>query len=67
MSVTCSRPRLRPSVADRALRLHGEGDGYLSEYGYEKIVDDLRVHPILEGINEIMRVIVARGLTEALG
>ncbi|MBB3073738.1 alkylation response protein AidB-like acyl-CoA dehydrogenase [Streptomyces violarus] len=54
-------------MADRALRLHGEGDGYLSEYGYEKIVDDLRVHPILEGINEIMRVIVARGLTEALG
>ncbi|MFI1470096.1 acyl-CoA dehydrogenase family protein [Streptomyces wuyuanensis] len=54
------------SVADRALQLHG-GYGYLSEYGVEKIVRDLRVHQILEGTNEIMRVIVARGLTEALG
>ncbi|TWV56401.1 acyl-CoA dehydrogenase [Streptomyces misionensis] len=54
------------SVADRALQLHG-GYGYLSEYGIEKIVRDLRVHQILEGTNEIMRVIVARGLTEALG
>ncbi|MGW7049638.1 acyl-CoA dehydrogenase family protein [Streptomyces avermitilis] len=53
-------------VADRALQLHG-GYGYLSEYGIEKIVRDLRVHQILEGTNEIMRVIVARGLTEALG
>ena len=52
------------SVADRALQLHG-GYGYLSEYGIEKIVRDLRVHQILEGTNEIMRVIVARGLTEA--
>ncbi|MFD8067053.1 acyl-CoA dehydrogenase family protein [Streptomyces parvulus] len=51
------------SVADRALQLHG-GYGYLSEYGIEKIVRDLRVHQILEGTNEIMRVIVARGLTE---
>ncbi|CAL2069042.1 MULTISPECIES: acyl-CoA dehydrogenase family protein [Streptomyces] len=54
------------SVADRALQLHG-GYGYLAEYGIEKIVRDLRVHQILEGTNEIMRVIVARGLTEALG
>ncbi|GAA2439425.1 isobutyryl-CoA dehydrogenase [Streptomyces pulveraceus] len=54
------------SVADRALQLHG-GYGYLSEYGIEKIVRDLRVHRILEGTNEIMRVIVARGLTEAFG
>ncbi|MYX45760.1 acyl-CoA dehydrogenase, partial [Streptomyces sp. SID89] len=54
------------SVADRALQLHG-GYGYLSEYGIEKIVRDLRVHQILEGTNEIMRVIVARGLTEAFG
>ncbi|MFF5565564.1 acyl-CoA dehydrogenase family protein [Streptomyces sp. NPDC012623] len=54
------------SVADRALQLHG-GYGYLSEYGVEKIVRDLRVHQILEGTNEIMRVIVARGLTAALG
>ncbi|MFD9078753.1 acyl-CoA dehydrogenase family protein [Streptomyces erythrochromogenes] len=53
------------SVADRALQLHG-GYGYLSEYGIEKIVRDLRVHQILEGTNEIMRVIVARGLTEAV-
>ncbi|MFE0100431.1 acyl-CoA dehydrogenase family protein [Streptomyces sp. NPDC059009] len=52
------------TVADRALQLHG-GYGYLSEYGIEKIVRDLRVHQILEGTNEIMRVIVARGLTEA--
>lgn len=52
------------SVADRALQLHG-GYGYLNEYGIEKIVRDLRVHQILEGTNEIMRVIVARGLTEA--
>ncbi|MEE1841001.1 MULTISPECIES: acyl-CoA dehydrogenase family protein [unclassified Streptomyces] len=54
------------AVADRALQLHG-GYGYLSEYGIEKIVRDLRVHQILEGTNEIMRVIVARGLTEAFG
>ncbi|MEU9859899.1 acyl-CoA dehydrogenase family protein [Streptomyces sp. NPDC047971] len=53
------------SVADRALQLHG-GYGYLSEYGLEKIVRDLRVHRILEGTNEIMNVIVARGLTEHL-
>ncbi|MFE7119146.1 acyl-CoA dehydrogenase family protein [Streptomyces sp. NPDC057654] len=52
------------SVADRSLQLHG-GYGYLTEYGIEKIVRDLRVHQILEGTNEIMRVIVARGLTEA--
>ncbi|MGW8375073.1 acyl-CoA dehydrogenase family protein [Streptomyces sp. ODS28] len=52
------------SVADRALQLHG-GYGYLTEYGIEKIVRDLRVHRILEGSNEIMRHIVARGMTEA--
>ncbi|MCK9914314.1 isobutyryl-CoA dehydrogenase [Microbacteriaceae bacterium K1510] len=48
-------------VANQALQLHG-GYGYLSEYGIEKIVRDLRVHQILEGTNEIMRLIVARGL-----
>ena len=48
-------------VANQALQLHG-GYGYLAEYGIEKIVRDLRVHQILEGTNEIMRVIVARGL-----
>ena len=48
-------------VANDALQLHG-GYGYLSEYGVEKIVRDLRVHQILEGTNEIMRLIVARSL-----
>jgi alkylation response protein AidB-like acyl-CoA dehydrogenase len=48
-------------VANQALQLHG-GYGYLSDYGIEKIVRDLRVHQILEGTNEIMRVIVARSL-----
>ena len=48
-------------VANNALQLHG-GYGYLSEYGVEKIVRDLRVHQILEGTNEIMRVIIARSL-----
>jgi alkylation response protein AidB-like acyl-CoA dehydrogenase len=46
-------------VADRALQLHG-GYGYLADYGIEKIVRDLRVHRILEGTNEVMRLIVAR-------
>ncbi|HXL32452.1 MAG TPA: acyl-CoA dehydrogenase family protein, partial [Bradyrhizobium sp.] len=46
-----------------ALQLHG-GYGYLSEYGIEKIVRDLRVHQILEGTNEIMRLIVSRKLIE---
>ncbi|RYB03716.1 isobutyryl-CoA dehydrogenase [Lichenibacterium ramalinae] len=48
-------------VADEALQLHG-GYGYLSDYGVEKIVRDLRVHRILEGTNEIMRMIVARSI-----
>ncbi|QGK69260.1 acyl-CoA dehydrogenase [Allosaccharopolyspora coralli] len=48
-------------VANEALQIHG-GYGYLAEYGLEKIVRDLRVHQILEGTNEIMRLIVARGL-----
>ena len=38
------------------------GYGYLQDYGIEKIVRDLRVHQILEGTNEIMRVITAREL-----
>ena len=46
-------------VADRALQLLG-GYGYLREYGVEKIVRDLRVHRILEGTNEIMRVVIGR-------
>jgi alkylation response protein AidB-like acyl-CoA dehydrogenase len=50
-------------VANEALQLHG-GYGYLCDYGVEKIVRDLRVHQILEGANEIMRLIVARDLLE---
>ena len=46
-------------VADEALQLLG-GYGYLADYGVEKIVRDLRVHRILEGTNEIMRLIIAR-------
>jgi hypothetical protein len=46
-------------VANQALQIHG-GYGYLHEYGIEKLVRDLRVHQILEGTNEIMRVIIAR-------
>ena len=50
-------------VANQALQLHG-GYGYLSAYGIEKMVRDLRVHQILEGTNEIMRLIVSRKLIE---
>ena len=49
------------AVANQALQMLG-GYGYLAEYGIEKIVRDLRVHQILEGTNEIMRVIVARSI-----
>ncbi len=52
------------NVANEALQIHG-GYGYLSDFGLEKIVRDLRVHQILEGTNEIMRVIIARHLLEA--
>ncbi len=48
-------------VANDALQIHG-GYGYLAEYGVEQIVRDLRVHQILEGTNEIMRVIVSRDM-----
>ncbi len=48
-------------VANDALQLHG-GYGYLSDYGVERIVRDLRVHQILEGTNEVMRVIVSRDM-----
>jgi alkylation response protein AidB-like acyl-CoA dehydrogenase len=47
------------TIADQALQLLG-GYGYLREYGVEKIVRDLRVHRILEGTNEIMRVVIGR-------
>ncbi|HEY1604258.1 MAG TPA: acyl-CoA dehydrogenase family protein [Allosphingosinicella sp.] len=49
------------SVVDRALQLHG-GYGYLMDYPIERFWRDLRVHSILEGTNQIMRVIVARDL-----
>jgi alkylation response protein AidB-like acyl-CoA dehydrogenase len=48
-------------VSNNALQILG-GYGYLEEYGIEKIVRDLRVHQILEGTNEIMRVIIARSI-----
>ncbi|MEL6466734.1 MAG: acyl-CoA dehydrogenase family protein [Pseudomonadota bacterium] len=48
-------------VVDQCLQMHG-GYGYLADYGIEKLVRDLRVHQILEGTNEIMRVIVARDM-----
>ncbi|HOZ59998.1 MAG TPA: acyl-CoA dehydrogenase family protein, partial [Nakamurella multipartita] len=51
-------------VANAALQLHG-GYGYLADYGIEKIVRDLRVHQILEGTNEIMKVVISRGLVSA--
>ena len=46
-------------IVDQCLQLHG-GYGYLADYGIEKLARDLRVHQILEGTNEIMRLIVAR-------
>ena len=49
------------NVANSAIQLHG-GYGYLSEYGLEKIARDLRVHQILEGSNEIMRLIIGRSV-----
>jgi len=48
-------------VANDALQLHG-GYGYLADYGVEKVVRDLRVHQILEGTNEIMRMIISRDM-----
>ena len=53
-------------VANQCLQLHG-GYGYLADYGIEKIVRDLRVHQILEGTNEIMRLIVSRALLAERG
>jgi alkylation response protein AidB-like acyl-CoA dehydrogenase len=51
-------------VADQSLQLHG-GYGYLADYEVERIVRDLRVHRILEGTNEIMRVIISRELLKS--
>ena len=50
-------------VANEALQIHG-GYGYLKDFGIEKTVRDLRVHQILEGTNEIMRLIVARDMLD---
>jgi alkylation response protein AidB-like acyl-CoA dehydrogenase len=50
-------------ICNEALQLHG-GYGYIREYPIERIFRDLRVHQILEGTNEIMRVIIARRLLE---
>lgn len=52
------------NVANAAIQLHG-GYGYLADYGIERVVRDLRVHQILEGTNEIMRLIVGRELAGA--
>ncbi len=52
------------NVANDALQIHG-GYGYLQDYPLERIVRDLRVHQILEGTNEIMRVITAREILRA--
>ena len=54
------------NAANQALQIHG-GYGYLADYGLEKIVRDLRVHQILEGTNEIMRVITARAMVQERG
>ena len=51
-------------ICDQALQLHG-GYGYIKDYGIERYLRDLRVHRILEGTNEIMRVIIARKMLEA--
>ena len=51
-------------IVNQCLQLHG-GYGYLADYGIEKLVRDLRVHEILEGTNEIMRMIIARQMLAA--
>ena len=51
-------------IVDQCLQLHG-GYGYLADYGIEKLVRDLRVHQILEGTNEIMRLIIARDMLKS--
>ena len=66
-TLLCSMAKLKATdtgfdVANRALQIFG-GYGYLTEYGVEKLVRDLRVHQILEGTNEIMRVIISRKST----
>ena len=48
-------------VVNDALQLHG-GYGYLRDYPIERVLRDVRVHQILEGTNEVMRVIIARDI-----
>ena len=50
-------------ICNEALQIHG-GYGYLSDFGIEKMVRDCRVHQILEGTNEIMRLIISRKILE---
>ena len=50
-------------IVDDALQIHG-GYGYLGDYPLERFLRDVRVHQILEGTNEIMRLIVARKLLD---
>ncbi|MES1202829.1 MAG: acyl-CoA dehydrogenase family protein, partial [Pseudomonadota bacterium] len=50
-------------IANEALQIHG-GYGYLADYEVERIVRDLRAHQIIEGTNEIMRLIIARQMME---
>jgi alkylation response protein AidB-like acyl-CoA dehydrogenase len=57
----CMASEAALAVANDALQLHG-GYGYMREVGLEKLVRDLRAHPIVEGTNEIMRLIIARRL-----
>jgi alkylation response protein AidB-like acyl-CoA dehydrogenase len=51
-------------VVDGCLQLHG-GYGYLRDFPIERVLRDLRVHRILEGTNEVMRLIVSRGIFDA--
>ena len=51
------------TVCNEALQLHG-GYGYIREYPLERLLRDSRVHQILEGTNEIMRIIIARRMLE---
>jgi len=52
------------NVCNDALQLHG-GYGYLKDYAVERYVRDLRVHTILEGTNEIMRMVISRHMTKS--
>lgn len=54
------------AICDEALQIHG-GYGYIREYPIERLLRDARVHRILEGTNEVMRLIIARHLLESEG